>query len=55
MEKKDNLIDLVEQLEKAKQATMDCLESKSCLVDFKGLSCWASEVEDLRKRIDELL
>lgn len=54
MEKKDNLIDLVKQLEKAKDNCIACLKSNA-LVDFKGLSYWANEVERLREQIKEIL
>lgn len=54
MEKKDNLIDLVKQLEKVKDNCIACLKS-NVLVDFKGLSYWASEVERLREQIKEIL
>ena len=54
MEKKDNLIDLVKQLEKAKDNCVACLKS-NVLVDFKGLAYWANEVERLRERIKEIL
>lgn len=47
--------ELVEKLEKAKRATQTCLYDADCLVDFHGLSYWATEVERLRKLIKENL
>jgi len=54
MEKR-NLIDLAEQLEKAKKAVIFCLENESGLVDMHGLEYWASVVESLRKEIKGIL
>ncbi len=49
------LVDKVKQLEEAKQATLDCLNSSNVLVDMHGLAYWASEVERLRNEIKEKL
>lgn len=49
------LVDKIKHLEKAKQATLDCLNSSDVLVDMHGLTYWAGEVERLRKEIKEEL
>lgn len=55
MKNKSQLVELVEKLEKAKKSVMFCLENNNGLVDFKGIVYWATEVENLRKQIDEML
>lgn len=45
----------VEELAKAKDAVLFCLEHENGSVDFKGLTYWAGRVETLRKEIKELL
>lgn len=47
--------ELIKKLEYAKKATKTCLEDSNCNVDFHGLSYWANEVEELRKKIMEKL
>lgn len=47
--------DLFEKLEYAKKAVKSTLESENCLVDFHGLSYWASEVERSRSEIKKML
>lgn len=47
--------ELLEKLEYAKEAVKSTLENENCLVDFHGLSYWASEVERLRKEIKKCL
>lgn len=49
------LVDKIMQLEKAKQATLDCLNDSNVLADMHGLTYWAGEVERLRKEIKDLL
>lgn len=49
------LVDRIKELEKAKQATRDCLNDSNVLVDMHGLAYWAGEVERLRKEIRESL
>ena len=49
------LNNILEKLEKAKKSVMFCLENNNGLVDFKGIVYWATEVENLRKQIDEML
>lgn len=49
------LVGRIKDLEKAKQATRDCLNDNNVLVDLHGLAYWASEVERLRKEIKEKL
>lgn len=49
------LVDKIKHLEKAKQATLDCLNDSNILVDMHGLAYWAGEVERLRKEIKEKL
>lgn len=49
------LVDRIKELEKAKQATQDCLNDSNVLVDMHGLAYWAGEVERLRKEIRESL
>lgn len=49
------LLDKIKHLEKAKQATRDCLNDSNVLVDMHGLAYWAGEVERLRKEIRERL
>lgn len=41
----------IEELERAKQAVRDCLESEAVLVDMHGLEYWAGRVEALRREI----
>jgi hypothetical protein len=49
------MTELVEKLQYAKQSTLWLLEHESGLVDFHGLTYWASEVERLRKEIKSML
>lgn len=49
------MIELFEKLEYAKKAVKSTLENENCLVDFKSISYWASEVERLRKEIKKML
>lgn len=49
----EDLKKIIENLEYAKEAVKSELENSNCLVDFKGLTYWASEVERLRKIIKE--
>lgn len=44
-------MDKIGELEKAKQAVRDCLESEAVLVDMHGLEYWAGRVEALRREI----
>lgn len=45
--------ELFEQLEEAKQAVKNCLESDNTLVGMHGLVYWAGRVEALRQQIKE--
>lgn len=47
--------ELFKQLEEAKQAVKNCLESDDTLVDMHGLAYWAERVEILRQQIKEKL
>lgn len=47
--------ELLKKLEYAKKAVLSTLENKNCMVDFHGLSYWASEVERLRNEIENQL
>ena len=47
--------ELIKQLEYAKNAVQSCLTNANCNVDMHGLSYWANEVEELRKKIMEKL
>ena len=46
---------LFEKLQEAKKAVISILENENCIVNFHGLTYWASEVERLRKEIKALL
>lgn len=54
MEKK-NIVELVEELEYAKNAVRTMLEEDGVSVDMHGLEYWAGVVVRLRKEIKELL
>lgn len=47
--------ELVNDLGKAKEAVMYCLEHETGLVDMHGLAYWANVVEETRKKIKEQL
>ena len=47
--------ELIKRLEYAKKAVQSCLTNANCNVDMHGLSYWANEVEELRKKIMEKL
>jgi hypothetical protein len=49
------MTELVEKLQYAKQSVLWLIEHESGLVDFHGLTYWASEVERLRKEIKSML
>ena len=46
---------LFERLNYAKKAVRSMLDDEGCMVDFHGISYWASVVEQLRKEIKENL
>lgn len=50
-----NIVELVEELEYAKNAVRTMLEEDGVSVDMHGLEYWASVVENLRKEIKERL
>ena len=47
--------ELFDKLQYAKKAVLSTLENDNCLVDWHGLSYWASEVERLRQEIKNSL
>lgn len=51
----DTIEKLIEKLVYAKKAVLWLIEHESGLVDFHGLSYWASEVERLRIEIKNML
>jgi len=46
---------LFDELQYAKKSVLSMIENEGVMVDFHGLSYWASEVERLRKEIKEKL
>ena len=55
MNNKNKLVELVNELQYAKEAVIFCLNNESGSVDFHGLSYWAERVEKLRVSIKELI
>ncbi len=55
MEEKSKLVELVEELEKAKRYTQFCLDNESGTADMKDLEYWAKRVVELRKQVKEML
>ena len=49
------IVDVVAELDKAKDAVRFCLEHESGLVDMHGLAYWAGVVERLRIEIKKLI
>lgn len=52
---KSEFLQGAEELEKAKEATLFCLNNATGCVDMHGLSYWAGEVERLRKKLKDLM
>lgn len=49
-----NFTDKITLLEKAKENTSYLLQNATSLIDFKGLTYWASEVERFREVIKKI-
>ena len=47
-------IDLLQELDYAKNALQAKLDNAKCSVDFHGISYWATQVERLQKELKEL-